>query len=159
MKNAEIAEKFGVSLTSVQNWRRQGAPLDGDIGDIAAWRTRRRFEREGADYLADSGLPELHGEVVRRLAGLDQRIAEVNKWPEDMEAEPGVIKAAVCSGLILEQELLTLPGRVIAEAKPETLPEDIHRIVLAALDRARSEDDDVQDDKTRHARRDKRRAT
>jgi hypothetical protein len=58
-----------------------------------------------------------------------------------MKAEPGVIKAAVCSGLILEQALLTLPGRVIGEAKPETLPEDIHRIVLAALDEARGDED------------------
>jgi hypothetical protein len=45
---------------------------------------------------------------------------------------------------------------VIAEAKPETLPEDIHRIVLAALDRARGEGEDVQDDKPRHVRRDRR---
>jgi hypothetical protein len=132
---------FGVSRTTIQNWKAAGCPIEGDVGDIAAWRTRRHFEHKGGDFLASSELPELHGEVVRRLADLYRRTAAVNQWPEDMKAEPGVIKAAVCSGLILEQALLTLPGRVIGEAKPETLPEDIHRIVLAALDEARGDED------------------
>lgn len=141
MKQAEIMENFGVSRTTVQNWKASGCPIEGDIGDIATWRTRRHLECKGDDFLASSGLPELHGEVVRRLAELYQRTAAVNQWPETMKAKPGVIKAAVCVGLILEKALLTLPGRVIAEANPETLPEDIHRIVLTSLDEARAEAD------------------
>jgi hypothetical protein len=160
MKQTEIMKNFGVSRTTIQNWKTAGCPVDGDVGDIAAWRTRRHFEHKGADFLADSGLPELHGEVVRRLADLDRRIELVNAWPEKSTCEPGLFKAAVVSSLILEQELLALPGRIIGGAKPETAPEDIHRIVLAAHDRARGEgnDDDVQDDKTRHVRRDTERS-
>jgi hypothetical protein len=140
VKQVEIAKFFGISRATVSDWKRAGCPLNGDLGDVAAWRTRRKL-REYPDN-AVPGLPELVGAFTRQLIDLDRRIALVNQWPEDMEAEPGVIKAAVVSGLILERALLQLPGRVLAEAKPETLPEDVHRIVLAVLAESRGKEDE-----------------
>lgn len=136
MKRAEKARFFDVSLTTLQNWKRQGCPLSGDLGAIAEWRTRRKLSQEGLDALIP-GLPGLVGEFTRRLIDVDKRIEAANKWPGDQAAAPGTIKAAVLVALLLERMLLQLPGRLLAEAQPASLPQDIHEIVLKALDEAR----------------------
>jgi hypothetical protein len=153
MNKCQIAEFFDVSRPTVNDWVRRGCPTgkngEMDPGDVATWRTRRRFDREG---LGETDLPKLIGLFTNRLIDLDKRIEAANRWPEDMKAEPGTIKAAVLVALSLERMLLQLPGRVLVEAKPETLPEDIHRIALDALAEARG--DKEGEHKTRHVRRD-----
>ncbi len=143
MKHSQIAEYFGVSLTTVANWKRQGAPISGDLPSLAEWHARRGLERDDLHLLLP-GLPALVGELTRRRLALDKAIAWVNAMPEDATCDPGVIKAALCLGLSMERELLDVPRLVLTEAKPETLPHDICRITLAALDRTKKENPDEE---------------
>jgi hypothetical protein len=135
MKKVDKAKYFGVSLTTLQNWGRQGAPVHGDLPAIAEWKAARDLELAG---VVGSGLPALVGEHTRRRVDLDRRIEMVNQWPEDVRCEPGVVKAAVVSGLILERALLNLPGRILA-AGPEAAPESIYSVIFDALDEARGD--------------------
>lgn len=144
MKQREKAKFFDISLTTLGNWKRQGCPVNGDVAAIAEWRTARKLSQEGLDAVLP-GLPGLTGEYVRRLADLDARIAAASAWPAGMKVEPGLIKSAVLVALSLERVLLQLPGRVLVQAKPSTLPEDIHRIVLTSLDEARGNDEQEGD--------------
>lgn len=143
MNKCQLAGYFNVSRPTVNDWQRRGAPITKDGGDpatLAEWRAQRDLAANDLDALLP-GLPALVAEHTRRRMDLVRRIGKVNTWPPNVTCEPGLIKASVVSGLILEQELLGLPRRVIAESKPETLPEDIYRIIFAALDRARSGED------------------
>ncbi|MHB8783771.1 MAG: hypothetical protein ACYDAX_10205 [Desulfobacteria bacterium] len=108
-----------------------------DPGAIAEWRALRDFERAG---LPPGRLPELVGELTRKQIILDERIKGANAMPADIKAAPGTIKAAIIYTLLLERELLDLPGAILAAASPETLPEKVYELVLAALRASRGED-------------------
>jgi hypothetical protein len=139
MKQSEIAEYFNVSLTTLQNWKRQGAPISGDLSQIVEWKVRRELKAQGlADILP--GLPGFEGELVRRLEHLNKAIDWTNALKPDVKIERGLFKVSMCLGLSLERELLALPRRILAEAKATTLPEDVYRIVFAAIDHAKGND-------------------
>jgi hypothetical protein len=146
-----------------------------DPGKVGRWRIRQIMERPGSD---SQRLRALVGELNRRLAVLDKQVEWVNGLDPDVQGGTGVLKAALVHAAILEQELLRLPKRIFPyPPSPMTLIESI----LLAHDSAqggnddvmdspspppgrkpaggrpgKGEDDDVQDDKTRHVRRDRR---
>jgi len=134
---AEKAKFFNVSLTTLANWSRGGAPVDADLGAIATWKADRDLTRAGIGA-AFPRLPGLVGELTRRIAALNERIGEVNTWPPGTEAKPNLLKVALLCEMSLEAALLNLPMTIVAEAKPGSLPEDVHRIVLTALDEAKN---------------------
>ncbi len=144
MKQSEVAEYFSVSLTTVQNWKRQGAPISGDIPSMVEWKIRRELEEAGLGDVIP-GLPTFEAELVRRRESLDKAIDWVNALKPDAQVEPGLFKVSLCLGLALERELLELPRRITGEAKAATLPEDIYRVVFAAIDRAKGNDEQEGD--------------
>lgn len=133
----EKAKFFNVSLTTLANWSRGGAPIDADLGAIAEWKAGRDLSQAGISA-AFPRLPGLIGELTRRIAALNERIEKVNTWPPGSEEKPNLLKVALLCGMRLEGALLDLPMTIVAEAKPGSLPEDVHRIVLAALDEAKN---------------------
>lgn len=133
----EKAKFFNVSLTTLANWARGGAPVDADLGAIAEWKAGRDLSQAGISA-AFPRLPGLIGELTCRIAALNERIEEVNTWPPGTEEEPNLLKVAFLCVMRLEAVLLNLPMTIVAEAKPWSLPEDVHRIVLAALDEAKN---------------------
>jgi hypothetical protein len=141
MNKCQIAEYFEVSRPTVNDWTRRGCPIgaDGDMdpGAVAEWRCRRDFERAG---LPPGRLPELVGQLTRERLSLGERIQRVNEMPAGTDAKPNLLKVAVVSRLILERELLTIPGKILSGADPVTLPEKIYELTLAALQAARGED-------------------
>jgi hypothetical protein len=137
LTKAEKAKFFNVSLTTLANWSRGGAPLDADLGAIMEWKAGRDLTRAGIGA-AFPRLPGLVGELTRRIAALNERIEEVNAWPPGTEKKPNLLKVALLCGMRLEAALLDLPMTIVAEAKPGSLPEDVHRIVLAALDEVKN---------------------
>lgn len=142
MTKTEKAGFFGVSLTTLQNWARQGCPVDADdVGAIAEWKTARDLRQAG---YPDDGFAELIGEHARRVADLNARIAEVNSWPLGTQAEPGMIKVATLFAFKLERALLELPDRIL-QAGPSGAPAVFYRIALDSLDEFRGEisDDDI----------------
>lgn len=142
MTKAEKAQFFGVSLTTLQNWARQGCPVDADdVGAIAEWKTARDLRQAGHP---DDGFAALIGEHARRVAGLNARIADANSLPPGTEAEPGMIKVALLFAFKLERALLELPDRIL-QAGPDGAPAVFYRIALDSLDELRREipDDDI----------------
>jgi hypothetical protein len=141
MNKCEIAKHFDVSRATVNDWQRRGAPIGKDGGDpaaVAEWKAGRDMERAGVGAKpVFQDLPELIGEITRRRLHLDQRIEMVNKWPPNITCEPGLIKASVVGGLILERALLGIPGKIISDPSPATLPTRLIRAVLDALDEAK----------------------
>ena len=137
LTKAEKAQFFGVSLTTLANWSRTGCPVDADVGAIAEWKASRDLTRDGG-AAAFPRLPGLVGDLTRRIVALNERIEAVNAMPPGTEREPNYLKVALLVGMKLEATLLDLPMTIVAEAKPWSLPEDVHRIVLAALDRAKN---------------------
>jgi hypothetical protein len=135
MKKGDKARYFGISLTTLANWKRQGCPVDGDLPAIAEWKAARELELAG---VVGSGLPALVREHTRRRVDLGRRIELVNAWHPGTEKKPNLIKAATVSSLILEQTLLDLPRRLLA-AGPEAAPESIYSVIFDALDEARGE--------------------
>ena len=140
---AEKAKFFNVSLTTLANWARGGAPVDADVAAIAEWKAGRDLTRAGLGN-AFPRLPGLVGELTRRIVALNERIGKVNTWPPGTEGKPNLLKVALLCGMSLEAALLDLPMRIVAEAKPGSLPEDVHRIVLAALDEAKDSYDEEE---------------
>jgi len=114
-----------MSRATIGDWKQQGCPIDGDIGDVARWKVQRDIRRAGA---AEGDLPELIAEHARRLFDLERRIESVNSLP----TETGSIKAAIVYALLLERALLYLPGRIIA-AGPNKAPECFYRAVFESL--------------------------
>jgi hypothetical protein len=135
VKQVEIAKYFDVSRATVADWKRQGCPLDGDLGTIAGWKTARELERGG---IVSSGLPVRVAEHARRRADLDQRIEQVNAWPPGTEKKPNLLKVATVCALTLERTLLDLPVQLLA-AGPDSVPECFFSVVFDALDEARGE--------------------
>lgn len=45
--NRELAAKYGVSLRTVTNWRREGCPFGSSQGRVLDWMTRRRYVPAG----------------------------------------------------------------------------------------------------------------
>jgi hypothetical protein len=151
MKHTEIMKEFGISRTTVQNWKTSGCPIGGDVAAVAEWKAARDLAQQDADPEVVKALPPLVGELTRRWADLDRRIELVNQWSPGTKAKPNLLKAATVGSLILEGAFLRLPVQLLA-AGPSSMPECFFSVVFDALDRARGEDDDVQD-KTRRARR------
>lgn len=145
LTKAEKAKFFNVSLTTLANWARGGAPVDADLGALAEWKAGRDLTqaRIGAAF---PRLPGLIGELTRRIAALNERIERVNAWPPGTEGKPNLLKVALLCGMSLEAALLDLPMRIVAEAKPGSLPEDVHRIVLAALDEAKNAESEEKEE-------------
>jgi len=144
VNKCQIAEYFDVSRPTVGDWVRRGCPVgaggDMDPGTVAEWRCRRDFAAAG---LPPGKMPELVGELTRERISLDERIQRVNAMPAGTDRKPNLLKVAFCFGLSLERELLDLPGRIIAAATPETLPEKVYELTLAALREVRGEDTDT----------------
>ena len=46
--NAELAKKYGVSLRTITNWRREGCPFDGGQPRVLGWLAGRRYAPAGA---------------------------------------------------------------------------------------------------------------
>lgn len=139
MNKCQIAEYFDVSRPTVAAWVRRGAPVEDDGSmdpeRVARWRFKRDMERPGPE---SKRLRTLIDELNRRLTALDKRTERVNEMPADAECEPGMIKAAIVSGLMMERELLNVAHRIFdSPPSPVTLLESI----LAAHDSARGEDE------------------
>jgi hypothetical protein len=126
MKKTDIAEHFNVSRATVADWTRRGAPTDGDIGGMVAWKTRRDLERAGIRGDGVDRLPDLAGEVARRRESIDRRMAGTAKLKPEL-------RVAVRYALALEAAILELPDRLL-RVKPEDVPVAIHEIILRLLD-------------------------
>ena len=46
--NAELAQKYCVSLRTITNWRREGCPFGGGQPGVLGWLARRRYAPAGA---------------------------------------------------------------------------------------------------------------
>ena len=46
--NGELASKYGVSLRTVTNWRREGCPFDAGQVKVLDWLSQRRYAPAGA---------------------------------------------------------------------------------------------------------------
>ena len=125
----ETARFFGVSLTTLANWRRNGCPenADGtmDPGAVMEWKTLRDFMVPGRSIgpLVRRFARSL-GELARRRIRHDQHIEEVNKLPAD-DIKGGsfgprsAYKISVCVGLDLRGRFIALPQRVMARLLEE----------------------------------------
>jgi hypothetical protein len=135
MNKCEVAEFFGVSRVTVNNWCRRGCPIGSDgqmeAGAIAEWKARRDLKDSG---FGGGNFPRLMGELYRRLFGLEDPIKWVNEMPVDAQGEPGLIKAAIVHGLVLERALLRLPLDVLNDSRPGTFPEVLMRNLFEKLD-------------------------
>ena len=141
MNKCQIAEYFDVSRPTVNDWIRRGCPTNSDgsmdPGEVAAWKLRRDFTRLGltGDDVPVGEFAALQGELARRRIDLNSRIDMANALPSDARAEPGIIKAALCSSLMLEAAIL----RFLDEVPVPDTPWQLQRKLLDALDAARGE--------------------
>jgi len=138
MNRCQLAEFFGVSRTTINDWARRGAPIEGGYpGAIAEWATARTLRREG---LPAGRLPELAGRIAEAKAAFAQRAEIVNSLPAETVSDQST-KAAIVFALQLEAALLNLPAAVLKDATPDTIHEKLCEHVLAALAAVRGEAD------------------
>jgi len=136
MNRCQLAEFFGVSRTTINDWARRGAPIEGGYpGAIAEWATARDLRRAG---VPEGRLPELVGRLVEAKAAFAQRAEIVNALPAETVSDQST-KAAIVFALQLEKALLDLPAAVLARATPDTIHENLCEHVLAALEAVRGE--------------------
>jgi phage terminase Nu1 subunit (DNA packaging protein) len=139
VKQVEIASFFGVSRATIQDWKRAGCPLDGDLGGVVAWKLRRDSAREGI-MDGDPNVPvqllaDLQADIARRRLSLNARIAEANSMPSGSKKRPNLLKVAVCMALGLEDAILTFLDEVPV---PQT-PWALQRKLLDAVDRLKDD--------------------
>ena len=145
MKQVEIAAHFQVSRACVRDWKTRGAPITGDVGDIAAWRVKRDLRQDGADKdPAFQELPALIGELERKRAALHERIEELNSIPDDSRGNTlGPRATEKVIGLrvaMLELALLELPAKILNTPEPTSLPVRLFQAVLEILAEARGDE-------------------
>jgi phage terminase Nu1 subunit (DNA packaging protein) len=128
VKRRGIAEFFGVSLTTVGNWGRRGAPLDGEAADIAKWVVRTSGDGQAAAArarltAAKAGLAEI---TLKKAQGkLVDAEGVVKTWERAMSAIRSRLLAIPTKAAPLVIGCVTAPGafKIIQDMIYEALNE------------------------------------
>ncbi len=138
----ELADIFGVAMTTVDNWVRRGLPViqrgtkgkawQFNTSDVASWLERRAIERtETEDFGDEKALRR------RKLAAEAQKIElELARARGDLVPLNQLERALANTFAELKTNLRTVPSRVATSLIGEESETRIKSVILAEVDQA-----------------------
>lgn len=110
----QVAEKFSVSVRSVQYWKRDGMPVksDGtyDIREIQDWKSRRSQRQDDGDG-ENKGQLELWQAHERKQKALKAEI-ELKKIKGELIARVDVEQGLIDASMVIKKALMSLPREI-----------------------------------------------
>lgn len=125
---AEVAEFFGLALSTVQGWRLASPPMPGEPGnyplpEVVRWRLARVNHNELNDEVKRAGLEKTQVQVEQARIDLEKLKASVlDRADVELWAATALVE--------LRESILQLPEMLAASA-----PEDLKSFVRAESDR------------------------
>lgn len=137
VNKSELAKRFSVSTTTVDNWTRRGCPRKGqrgrelrfDVGKVRRWLEDRAKAEEGPSDLTDARTKKWHYQAL--LAELEYRkqIGELVRADE-------VRGAAFATARRVRDALLNLPSRISSILAAESDSRKIHELLSKEIRQA-----------------------
>ena len=159
----ELADIFGVALTTVDNWNRKGCPVvqKGDKGVAWQFNTKDVHEfliAQKVDMATGDAPSDFDDAKLRKLlAETELAELELAKAKEEVVELPVVETALASAFAEVQARLRNLPGRVLSALIGETNEQRFKEVLLAEIDESLeklstldltglSDEDDDEDD-------------